>query len=68
MWRQGERTWKVEGKMDSSPFLEVPGWPDTPTMSPSFTLLCSATKAARSPPDVATSAMICIFSPSAFRS
>ena len=52
MCRHGDSTVNLTGKMDSSPFFDLPGWPSTPTMSPRLVSLCSAWKAARSSSDL----------------
>lgn len=50
--RQGDRIWKVQGKMLSSPCLDLPGCPTTPTMSPLLQLLCRAWNASKSSSDL----------------
>ena len=52
MCRHGDRIWKVRGKMLSSPCLDLPGCPSTPTISPLLQLLCRAWNASKSSSDL----------------
>ena len=64
------RTSMRTGNMDSSPFLDAPGLPRTPTMSPRLTPLCSAMNLSgfSACSDTRRSAMICTRVPSPTRS